>query len=91
MSRRLTILAASSLMALSACSTPPLKVTCPSPQAPPALLSPPPLLDLFPEHSTLSDVATTVATNYGRYHQTAAQLESLQEWAVQVAQPTAHP
>lgn len=87
MSRRLTIPAALSLLALSACSTPPLKVECPRPEAPVVLMEPPPTLDLFPEKATLSDVASVVAGNYGKFHATAAQLESLQEWAQGVGRP----
>lgn len=38
-------------------------------------------LDRLPANPELSDVATSVTVNYGRYHELAAQLQSLQEWA----------
>ena len=50
-------------------------------------MEPAPPLELFPPHSTLSDVATVVAGNYGKYHAVTAQMEALQEWAQGVATP----
>ena len=74
-----------SLMALSACSTAPLKVVCPAPTPPAPLMTPPPLLELLPAKPSLSDIATSVTVNYGRYHELALQVEAWQEWAKQLS------
>jgi len=76
-----TMLLVMSLQCLSACSTAPLKVVCPAPIPPASLLIPPPLLDLLPAKPSLSDIATSVTVNYGRYHELALQVEAWQEWA----------
>lgn len=51
-------------------------------------MEPAPSLELFPEKSTLSEIAATVAANYGKYHGVTAQLEALQEWAQGVGKPS---
>ena len=48
-------------------------------------MEPAPNLELFPPHSTLSDIATVIAGNYGKYHAVTAQMEALQEWATAIA------
>lgn len=81
------IVLAISLMALSACSTAPLKVVCPVPIVPAVLLTPPPLLEPLPPKPSLSGIAAVVSYNYGRYHELATQVEALQEWARSVVPP----
>lgn len=44
-------------------------------------MTPPPLLELLPAKPSLSDIATSVTVNYGRYHELALQVEAWQEWA----------
>ena len=81
MSRRKMMPLALFLMGLFGCSTGPQKVTCPTIQAPPVLMLPSQSLDRLPDKPKLSDIARTVTINYGKYHELAEQMKSLQEWA----------
>lgn len=50
-------------------------------------MSPPSQLDLFPDNAKLSDIATTVTVNYGRYHELSAVVKGWQEWAAEISPP----
>lgn len=66
---------------VSGCSTTPVSVTRHFPDAPIELKTAcPPLQTIDPDTTKLSDVVTTVVTNYGQYHDCSDTVDGWNEW-----------